>query len=228
MDLVTAQGSTARCRPGYATPGHRVAVAVAVGGSPPPRPAVVARRRGRPCDFAAGASTAPRYGTALKAMRGRCGFITPAGLEPDTRSDVFMHADDVREGYIVKHGDSVVHSRSPPAYRQVASRRRQAPFRSPSCRSKAPSPRGRRILWATMAFGRNLTTGRRRYVRYAPRWRSPSCRCRAGRRQKGREADVMDAEAKARRPRGVFNLVPRGFYAGFILRRRRRGYVRPP
>ena len=160
-----------------------------------------------------------RYGAQGNETR-RYGFITPAGLEPDTRTDVFMHADDVREGSIVQHGDSVEYTLVP--CRRTGKERAvdvvKIRFRSPELSLEGTiAARTKRILAGDHGIraqfdDRTLTV---RTLRAAV---AKSLGLDEAAVKKVVKQTLMDAlEAEPRRPRGVFNLVPRGFKRfGFI------------
>ena len=162
-----------------------------------------------------------RYGAQGNETR-RYGFITPAGLEPDTRTDVFMHADDVREGHIVKHGDSAEYTLVP--CRRTGKLRAadvvKLRFRSPELSLEGTiAARTKRILAGDHGIraqfdDRTLTV---RTLRAAVA-KSLGVDAEQAAVKKVVKQTLMDAlEAKARRPRGVFTLVPRGFKRfGFI------------
>ena len=162
-----------------------------------------------------------RYGAQGNETR-RYGFITPAGLEPDTRTDVFMHLDDVRAGHIVKHGDSVEYTLVP--CRRTGNMRAadvvELRFRSPELSLEGTiAARTKRILAGDHGIraqfdDRTLTV---RTLRAAVA-KSLGVDAEQAAVKKVVKQTLMDAlEAKARRPRGVFNLVPRGFKRfGFI------------
>ena len=162
-----------------------------------------------------------RYGAQGNETR-RYGFITPAGLEPDTRTDVFMHADDVREGHIVKHGDSVEYTLVPclRTGKERAADVVKLRFRSPELSLEGTiAARTKRILAGDHGIraqfdDRTLTV---RTLRAAVA-KSLGVDAEQAAVKKVVKQTLMDAlEAKARRPRGVFNLVPRGFKRfGFI------------
>ena len=162
-----------------------------------------------------------RYGAQGNETR-RYGFITPAGLEPDTRTDVFMHADDVREGHIVKHGDSVEYTLVPclRTGKDRAADVVKLRFWSPELSLEGTiAARTKRILAGDHGIraqfdDRTLTV---RTLRAAVA-KSLGVDAEQAAVKKVVKQTLMDAlEAKARRPRGVFNLVPRGFKRfGFI------------
>ena len=158
-----------------------------------------------------------RYGAQGNETR-RYGFITPAGLEPDTRTDVFMHADDVREGSIVQHGDSVEYTLVP--CRRTGKQRAEdvvkIRFRSPELSLEDTiAARTKRILAGDHGIraqfdDRTLTV---RTLRAAV---AKSLGVEEAAVKKVVKQTLMDAlEAEPRRPRGVFNLVP-GKRFGFI------------
>ena len=158
-----------------------------------------------------------RYGAQGNETR-RYGFITPAGLEPDTRTDVFMHADDVREGSIVQHGDSVEYTLVP--CRRTGKERAvdvvKIRFRSPELSLEGTiAARTKRILAGDHGIraqfdDRTLTV---RTLRAAV---AKSLGLDEAAVKKVVKQTLMDAlEAEPRRPRGVFNLVP-GKRFGFI------------
>ena len=162
-----------------------------------------------------------RYGAQGNETR-RYGFITPAGLEPDTRTDVFMHADDVREGHIVKHGDSVEYTLVPclRTGKERAADVVKLRFRSPELSLEGTiAARTKRILAGDHGIraqfdDRTLTV---RTLRAAVA-KSLGVDAEQAAVKKVVKQTLMDAlEAEPRRPRGVFNLVPRGFKRfGFI------------
>ena len=147
----------------------------------------------------------------------RYGFIT-ADFGP---TDVFMHLDDVRQGYIVRDGDSVEYTLVP--CRRTGKERRaedvvKIRFRSPELSLEDTiAARTKRILAGDHGIraqfdDRTLTV---RTLRAAV---AKSLGLDEAAVKKVVKQTLMDAlEAKARRPRGVFNLVPRGFKRfGFI------------
>ena len=158
-----------------------------------------------------------RYGAQGNETR-RYGFITPAGLEPDTRTDVFMHADDVREGSIVQHGDSVEYTLVP----CLRTRKDRAAdvvkirFRSPELSLEdAIAARTKRILAGDHGI-RAQFDDRTLTVRTSRAAVAKSLGLEEAAVKKVVKQTLMDAlEAEPRRPRGVFNLVP-GKRFGFI------------
>ena len=160
-----------------------------------------------------------RYGAQGNETR-RYGFITPAGLEPDTRTDVFMHADDVREGSIVQHGDSVEYTLVPcrRTRKDRAADVVKIRFRSPELSLEDTiAARTKRILAGDHGIraqfdDRTLTV---RTLRAAVA-KSLGVDAEQAAVKKVVKQTLMDAlEAEPRRPRGVFNLVP-GKRFGFI------------
>ena len=133
-----------------------------------------------------------------------------------------MHLDDVRAGHIVKHGDSVEYTLVP--CRRTGNMRAadvvELRFRSPELSLEGTiAARTKRILAGDHGIraqfdDRTLTV---RTLRAAVA-KSLGVDAEQAAVKKVVKQTLMDAlEAKARRPRGVFNLVPRGFKRfGFI------------